>query len=120
GSFGGVCFGLLSTFDDPLLQRKGAESHCANKIGALRKPRISKVNVRKMRLRVGYLSADFRAHAVGFLMTGLIEAHDRSFCEVHGFSASADDHSPERKRLVSAFDHLIDVTPHSARELFPE
>ena len=48
-------------------------------------------------------------HAVAYLMSGLIEAHDRTFCEVYGFAASKDDGSPPRKRLEAGFDKLIDV-----------
>ena len=69
---------------------------------------------------MGYLSADFKAHPVTFLTTGLIEAHDRSFCEVYGFSASADDGSAERKRLMAAFDRFTDVATLSDEALCGE
>ena len=61
-----------------------------------------------------------KLHPVAFLTAGLIEAHDRSFCEVYGFSASADDGSPERKRLVAAFDHMVDVAALSGEALCRE
>lgn len=109
GSFVGDCFAILSTFDDPSLQRKAAEGHTAMEVGSLINPRSSRSPVRRDRLRVGYLSADFRMHAVAYLMSGLIEAHDRTFCEVYGFAASKDDGSPPRRRLESAFEKLIDV-----------
>jgi protein O-GlcNAc transferase len=120
GSFNGTCFGVLSAFDDPSLQRKAAEGHCMHMVGAWTKRAGIKIDASQRRLRVGYLSADFGAHPVAFLMTGLIEAHDRSFCEVYGFSASADDDSPQRKRLVGAFDHFIDVTRLSDEALYEE
>lgn len=109
GSFVGDCFAILSTFDDPSLQRKAAEGHTAREVGSLTAPRGSRSPVRRERLRVGYLSGDFRMHAVAYLMSGLIEAHDRTFCEVYGFAASRDDGSPPRKRLQAGFDRLIDV-----------
>jgi predicted O-linked N-acetylglucosamine transferase (SPINDLY family) len=111
-SFGGNnnCFAILSIFDDPVLQRRVAERYCADKTGSAGKSVGPTKDVGKGRLRVGYLSADFRTHPVTFLTTGLVEAHDRSFCEVYGFSASAEDGSPERKRLMAAFDHIVDVS----------
>ena len=109
GSFTGDCFTILSTFDDPSLQRKAAEGHTANEVGSHTAPRGPRACARRDRLRVGYLSADFRMHAVSYLMSGLVEAHDRAFCEVYGFAASRDDSSPPRKRLEAAFDKLVDV-----------
>jgi predicted O-linked N-acetylglucosamine transferase (SPINDLY family) len=108
GVFGGDCFPVLASFDDPSLQLKAAVGHVARV--ALDAPlQSSHRPVRGERLRVGYLSADFGAHAVAYLMSGLIEAHDRSFFEVYGFVASKDDGSPARKRLKTAFDTFIDV-----------
>jgi protein O-GlcNAc transferase len=120
--FDGNCniFGLLSIFDDPPLQRRVAELYCTHKAVAVPRPSAPGTDIRKKRLRLGYLSADFRSHPVAFLTTGLIETHDRSFCEVYGFSASADDGSAARKRLVGAFDHLVDVATHSREELCRE
>jgi protein O-GlcNAc transferase len=117
GAFNGSCFGILSTFDDVLLQRGAAEGLCANRTGApMARPALA-VDAGKRRLRVGYLSADFRTHAVAFLLSGLIEAHDRSFCETYGLFASPDDDSPERKRLAAGFDRCIDVAGLSDTEL---
>jgi len=61
------------------------------------------------RVRVGYLSADFRIHSVGFFMTGLVEGHDRKCFEVIGISNVA---SPDRMtaRFRSAFDEWLDVS----------
>ena len=62
------------------------------------------------RIRIGYLSADFRAHATAFLMAGVFEKHDRSRFEVIAISWSADDRSPMRDRLLNAFDRFVDVS----------
>ena len=52
------------------------------------------------RLRVGYLSSDLRHHAVGFLMTGVFEAHDHQRFETFAFSIYPQpDESPERRRI---------------------
>ncbi len=66
------------------------------------------------RLRVGYLSADFRVHPVGYLLPELIERHDREHFEVYGYSIGPDDQSEVRRRLVRAFDHFVDLErcPH--------
>lgn len=60
-------------------------------------------------IRVGYLSADYFNHATAFLITELIEKHDRSRFEVIGYSYGPDDNSHIRKRLVNAFDRFVDL-----------
>ncbi len=69
----------------------------------------------KTKMIIGYLSADFRSHAVAYLIAELIEKHDRSRFAIHGYSYGPDDGSAMRRRLVRAFDRLVDVTnlPHS-------
>ena len=61
------------------------------------------------RLRIGYLSADFHAHATGVLAVGLFERHDRARFEVFAYSTGPDDGSALRHRLVAAFDRFVDV-----------
>ena len=65
------------------------------------------------RFRIGYLGSDFRAHALASLLSGVIEAHDRSRFEVFGYSFGADDRSEARARFERAFDRFIDVREES-------
>ncbi|MFI4888649.1 MAG: tetratricopeptide repeat protein [Burkholderiales bacterium] len=67
------------------------------------------VAARGDRLRIGYLSRDFRDHPTGRTMAGLIEAHDRRRVEVFGYSYGPATDSPLRRRIVAAFDHWRDV-----------
>jgi len=63
----------------------------------------------KPKLKIGYLSADFRLHPLAFLITELIESHDRTQFERYAYSYGADDKTDTRKRLVNAFDHFVDI-----------
>jgi protein O-GlcNAc transferase len=67
----------------------------------------------KRRLRIGYLSADFRAHPVAYLSAGLFELHDRASFEVHGYGCGPDDGSAMRKRMIEACDRFTDVRGRS-------
>src|SRR6266852_3521301 len=69
------------------------------------------------KIRIAYLSADFRAHATAFLMAGVFDHHDKNHFETTAISYSADDKSPMRARLVGAFDHFIDVREKSDAEV---
>lgn len=72
-------------------------------------PRWRGEQYRHERIRIAYLSADFRQHAASVLMAGMFESHDRSRFEVSAVSLGADDGSPMRKRMIGAFEHFIDA-----------
>jgi predicted O-linked N-acetylglucosamine transferase (SPINDLY family) len=61
------------------------------------------------RIRLAYLSADFRVHPSSFLLAGMFEHHDRSRFETMALSFGDDDQSEIRSRLKTAFEHFIDV-----------
>jgi protein O-GlcNAc transferase len=61
------------------------------------------------RLRVGYLSADFREHATAYLATELFELHERERYEVVLLSYGPDDGSDARRRLARAADRFVDL-----------
>ena len=64
------------------------------------------------KIRIGYVSGDFREQAVGLLMAGLYEQHDKSRFELFAFSTgTANDHI--RTRAQASFDRFIDITPLS-------
>lgn len=65
------------------------------------------------RLRIGYLSGDFREHAASYLLAGVIEQHNRRKFEVFGYSYSQDDGSAISRRIRSAFDVFRDITGES-------
>jgi protein O-GlcNAc transferase len=64
---------------------------------------------RSDKLRIAYVSGDFRRHAVGYAIAELLERHDRSRFEIIGISACPDDASPIRRRIVNALDRFHDV-----------
>jgi protein O-GlcNAc transferase len=69
------------------------------------------------KIKVAYLSADFRPHPVGHGIVGVLEQHDRARFEVHGVSHGADDGSEIRARIKTAVDHFHDIQGRSDREV---
>ena len=69
------------------------------------------------RIRVAYLSSDFREHATSYLAAGLFERHDRSRFEVTAISNCEATDNAMRHRLRRAFEHFIDVPGKSDREV---
>lgn len=67
-------------------------------------------------LRIGFLSADFRAHPVSELAVGIFEHLDRREFSVHAYGYGPKDASPLRLRLESAFDEFCDIDALSFAE----
>lgn len=65
---------------------------------------------RGARIRLGYVSGEFRTQATAHLTAGLYEHHDRARFEVIAFDNSRNDQSPMRARLERGFDRMIDIT----------
>ena len=61
------------------------------------------------RLRVAYLSTDFREHAMTFLMVGVFEHHDRERLEITAVTFQPIPASPMGQRLTGAFDRVVDI-----------
>ncbi len=61
------------------------------------------------KIKIGYFSADFRLHPLAFLITELIEKHDRNRFEIVAYSYGQDDQTPARKRIAEAFDAFHDI-----------
>lgn len=70
-------------------------------------PGIKKNSAEKIRL--GYLSGDYRNHAVPFLIAALIEHHDRARFDVIGYAIGEGDDGAMRRRLEKAFDRFLDL-----------
>jgi protein O-GlcNAc transferase len=62
------------------------------------------------KIRVAYISADFREHPVSVLLVGVLEHHDRERFEIIGVSLSPPDESPLGERVTRAFDRVVDVS----------
>jgi protein O-GlcNAc transferase len=94
-------------------QKLCAENWTRNRYGQFialaQNQRFSHSREPREKLRIGYLSADFRLHPLAFLISELIELHDRSKFEVYAYSYGHNDKTPERKRLENAFDHFAEV-----------
>jgi predicted O-linked N-acetylglucosamine transferase (SPINDLY family) len=72
------------------------------------------------RLRVGYLSSDFREHPTSRLILGVLRHHDRAQVELFMYCSGWDDGSRLRKDVEAQFDHIHSVatlSDESAAEL---
>lgn len=101
-------------------QRQCAEQWVSNRYGPLlaqAKPAVARPpRPQQDRLRIGYLSADFRQHPLAWLATEVMELHARDRFEIHGYSYGRNDGTPERQRWERAFQHFHEIRDVSVSE----
>lgn len=61
------------------------------------------------KIRVGYLSGEFRDQATSHLIAGVLEQHDAAQFEIYGFDNGWDDRSKIRARIDAALHKIIDI-----------
>jgi len=71
---------------------------------------------RHERLRIGYVSQDFRNQAMGHLTRTMYGLHDRSEFEIFAYSVREDDGSIYRKTIASSCEHFDEIHDVSAVE----
>lgn len=109
-----AAFGLLSLPLAPAVQLAAsrAESNAvAWKVQPLAALTAAQVHERRARsrVRVGWVSYDFREHPVSQLLVEVLEKIDRSRFEVVLYSSGPDDKSALRQRIAAAADCFVDL-----------
>jgi predicted O-linked N-acetylglucosamine transferase (SPINDLY family) len=66
------------------------------------------------RLKIGYVSSDFRTHPTAYLLTELWERHDRTRFDIYAYSTGAKEDTALRRRIERAFEHFVDASMESA------
>jgi protein O-GlcNAc transferase len=102
-------FTVLATSTSPREQLLCAKAYVADRYPRSPHPIWNGELYRHDRIRIGYVSGEFREQATSYLAAGLFECHDRAKFEVFGISTGVDDRSPMRGRLQQAFDSMVDV-----------
>ncbi len=69
------------------------------------------------RIRVAYVSADYRDHPTTHLIAGLIERHDRARFEVIGIYIGPPAVDAWRQRMERSFDRFFDVGAQSDEQI---
>ena len=100
-----------------MAQKQCAALWVADKYPAAPKPLWNGERYGHERIRIAYLSADFRDHAVAQSLAGVFERHDRTRFETTAISWGPPDGSEMRARLAGAFDRFIDADAASDLEL---
>ena len=106
-------FTLLAVSASPEEQLQCAKLFTTKRYPASDKPIWQGERYNHSRIRVAYLSADFRDHAASYLLVGMFEQHDHKRFETFGISFEPDNPSELLTRLKGSFDQFIDVKNQS-------
>ncbi len=107
---------LLGYSGDEALQLECARAVMRTRFAALPPPLATGFYTHD-RIRLAYVSSDFRHHPVAAQIARVIELHDRTRFDVIGVSTGPDDASPQRQRLAAAFDQFHDMRGHSPTQI---
>lgn len=107
---------LPTSIDSPDTQLRCARIFMEDGWGSIKAPAWSRPHYDHQKIRLAYVSADYREHPVSMLMAGLFETHDRTRFEVIGVSLRPPDTSALGERVRKAFDNFVDVSARSDLE----
>ena len=112
---------LLALSDDPGLQLRCAQlntrrSLADTALGGSAPAPMAKGAYHHDRIRIGYLSSDFRDHPVAAQVVALLERHDRSRFEIFGLFTGRQDASSKYHRIVKACDTFCNIGQIGSRE----
>ena len=108
-------FPLLSILHDPALQHKAAQMYISSQHPSVAAPLARYTGHDKIRL--GYFSADFRAHPVMALLAEVFERHDKRRFSLYAFSLAQHPMDDYQRRALAAFDHFFEVQTYSDEEI---
>ena len=108
-------FVALGIFDDPALHKRVAELYAQGRYP--KSDALGPILDRKKggKIRIGYYSADFRSHAIAYLIAEMLERHDRDAFEIYAFNLSPVPRDAMSERLFSAVTQVVDLAEHSDR-----
>ncbi len=69
------------------------------------------------KIRLAYICAEFREHAIAFALIGVFEHHDSTRFELVAISLGLTDNSGMRRRIEASFDHFIDAQEMNDAEI---
>ena len=121
-------FVVTTIFDSPELHYEAAEiwqseylSKFKDELEDFKRVKLDNFSDKKdsKKIKLGFFSADFRHHAMGFLMVRMLELHDKSSFELHGFHFGRkldEEKDITHRRIKSCFDSFTDINFMSDKE----
>ena len=97
-------FTLMALEDSPERHKLRAVAHTKKKFYLQKPKEYNQPKAKSNRIRIGYMSSDFKTHPVAFLIVKTIENHNRKKFKVYGYSNGPVVNDEMNMRLQKAFD----------------
>ncbi len=102
-------FGLQGYCASPQLLLRAAQAYAALHIPDRSARLVPATPGRAGKIRVGYVSGEFRQQATSLLLTEVLERHDREHFEVYAFDNGRSDGSALRQRIENAVTEVVPI-----------
>jgi protein O-GlcNAc transferase len=108
---------VIVALDDPEIQLRAARRYAGSAGAGSAERAAAGRTADHARLRIAYLSPDFRDHPTGHQTVELFERHDKARFETFGICLQSVPDHPTRLRLKGAFDHFEEAGMRSDAEV---
>ena len=102
--------GMLAMTEDPAMQLLTSQNFVHRMYGQSHKPVNAKKKMAHGRKKVGLVSADFREHAVGFLLPSFMHGADRNNYELYAYDFTKEENTALRLKFKRSFNHFVDIS----------
>ena len=110
-------FDVFAQDDEPERHQLRALSYTNKYFGKNRFLSLSNSENKSKRIRLGYISSDFKEHAVSYLIAKVLETHNRDKFKLFGYSISSSKLDKMGERTKKAFDVFREVEKFSDEEI---
>ncbi len=107
---------MLALSDDPVQQLLTAQSFVARTYSLKEERLCEGRQYQHAKLRIGYVSADLREHAVGFLLPAFFEGHDTQRYELYAYDYTKEENTLTRQQLKAMFKQVRPIHALSDRQ----
>jgi len=106
-------FVTLSVLDDPALHCQVARIHIETRFPQSNALGVIPSRAPPKKIRIGYYSADFRNHAIAYLIAEMLERHDKNAFEIYAFNLHPGKPDEISARIFAAVNQVIDLSDKS-------
>tara|TARA_B100000767_G_scaffold23120_1_gene20483 strand:+ start:393 stop:2645 length:2253 start_codon:yes stop_codon:yes gene_type:complete len=110
-------FNMFAQDDDPKRHQLRAVKYTNKYFTENRYLRLSNSESKSKHIRLGYISSDFKEHAVSYLIAKVLETHNRDEFKLFGYSISSSKLDKMGERTRKAFDVFREVDKFSDKEI---
>lgn len=107
---------MLALTEDPAEQLSISQAFVARTYGFKEEFLFHGHSWKHDKIRVGYVSADFREHAVGFLLAPFLKGHSRDAYELYAYDYSREEATAVRAHLKNQFSYFQSIDRLSDRQ----